>query len=213
MVSTHPKHISQIGSVPQVGVKIKNLWNHHLDKVSTSGCFFQLLSAILLRAWHQRIFHLNEMHMLHGTGIFTYIYHKFRWNVGRYAIHGASEKFRKKLRSQSLNKDIFTLGFGVILVFATGHENEGKRWIVELPALLVPFSNSSCSKYRGSAKPPNDPNKKCIQNDNLINLINLNEVLLNLKEGDWQKHNPVIKTNVDTFGPNKKYGGNKVYSF
>ena len=28
--STHPKNISQIGSFPQVGVKIKNLWNHHL---------------------------------------------------------------------------------------------------------------------------------------------------------------------------------------
>ena len=24
------KHISQIGSFPQVGVKIKHIWNHHL---------------------------------------------------------------------------------------------------------------------------------------------------------------------------------------
>ena len=31
MVSTHPKNVSQIGSFPQVGVKIKNLRNHHLD--------------------------------------------------------------------------------------------------------------------------------------------------------------------------------------
>ncbi len=30
MVSTHLKNISQIGSFPQVGVKIKNIWNHHL---------------------------------------------------------------------------------------------------------------------------------------------------------------------------------------
>ena len=29
-VSTHLKNISQIWSCPQVGVKIKNLWNHHL---------------------------------------------------------------------------------------------------------------------------------------------------------------------------------------
>ena len=28
MVSTHLKNISQIGSFPQVGVKIKNIWNH-----------------------------------------------------------------------------------------------------------------------------------------------------------------------------------------
>ena len=31
MVSTHLKNISQIGSFPQVGMKIKNIWNHHLD--------------------------------------------------------------------------------------------------------------------------------------------------------------------------------------
>ena len=31
MVSTHLKNISQIGNLPQIGVKIKNLWNHHLE--------------------------------------------------------------------------------------------------------------------------------------------------------------------------------------
>ncbi len=31
MVSTPLKNISQIGSFPQVGMKIKNNWNHHLD--------------------------------------------------------------------------------------------------------------------------------------------------------------------------------------
>ena len=30
VVSTHLKNISQIGSFPQIGVKIKNFWNHHL---------------------------------------------------------------------------------------------------------------------------------------------------------------------------------------
>ena len=30
MVSTHLKNISQNGSSPQVGMKIKNIWNHHL---------------------------------------------------------------------------------------------------------------------------------------------------------------------------------------
>ena len=28
--TTHLKNISQIGNLPQVGVKIKNVWNHHL---------------------------------------------------------------------------------------------------------------------------------------------------------------------------------------
>ena len=31
VVSTHLKNISQIGSFPQVGVKMKNIWNHHPD--------------------------------------------------------------------------------------------------------------------------------------------------------------------------------------
>ena len=31
MVSTHLKNISQIGNLPQIGMKMKNIWNHHLD--------------------------------------------------------------------------------------------------------------------------------------------------------------------------------------
>ena len=31
MVSTHLKNISQNGNLPQIGVKIKNLWKHHLE--------------------------------------------------------------------------------------------------------------------------------------------------------------------------------------
>ena len=30
VVSTHLKNISQIGSFPRIGMKIKNIWNHHL---------------------------------------------------------------------------------------------------------------------------------------------------------------------------------------
>ena len=29
-VSTHLKNISQNGNLPQIGVKIKNIWNHNL---------------------------------------------------------------------------------------------------------------------------------------------------------------------------------------
>ena len=32
MVSTHLKNISQNGHLPQIGVKKKNIWNHHLNK-------------------------------------------------------------------------------------------------------------------------------------------------------------------------------------
>ena len=31
VVSTHLKNISQVGSFPQLGMNIKNIWNHHLD--------------------------------------------------------------------------------------------------------------------------------------------------------------------------------------
>ena len=34
MVSTHLKNISQNGNLPQIGVKIKKVWNHHPEKKS-----------------------------------------------------------------------------------------------------------------------------------------------------------------------------------
>ena len=33
VVSTHLKHISQIGNLPQIGVTMKNIWKHHLDNL------------------------------------------------------------------------------------------------------------------------------------------------------------------------------------
>ena len=38
VVSTPLKNISQIGNLPQIGVKIKNIWNHHLDRLVVFGC-------------------------------------------------------------------------------------------------------------------------------------------------------------------------------
>ena len=34
VVSTPLKNISQIGNLPQIGMKMKNIWNHHLDFVA-----------------------------------------------------------------------------------------------------------------------------------------------------------------------------------
>ena len=39
MVSTHLKNSSQIGNLPQIGVKMKNIWNHHLDVVCLGWLF------------------------------------------------------------------------------------------------------------------------------------------------------------------------------
>ena len=33
MVSTHLKNISQNGNLPQIGVKIKNIWNHQPENI------------------------------------------------------------------------------------------------------------------------------------------------------------------------------------
>ena len=38
MVSTHLKNISRIGSFPQVGMKINNIWNHHLVLHPKNSC-------------------------------------------------------------------------------------------------------------------------------------------------------------------------------
>ena len=45
-----------------------------------------------LNKWNKKS---TQTHRIHGTGMFTYIYHKFRWNVGRYTIHGSYGKFKK----------------------------------------------------------------------------------------------------------------------
>ena len=48
VVSTPLKNISQIGSFPQVGVKIKNVWNHHLVvNVFARWCFW--LSLLMMQ--------------------------------------------------------------------------------------------------------------------------------------------------------------------
>ena len=133
-------------------------------------------------------------------------HHKFRWNVGLICHTWSIWEIQKQFRPALSNPEQGHIHFRISR--NTGVCHRLRKWrealnpgtsscLASLLKLTV-----SCTKYRGSAA-PNDPHKKCIENDNLINLINLNEVSLNLKEGDWQKHNPVIKTNVDTFGPNK----------
>ena len=63
MVSTHLKNISQIGSFPQVGMNIKNIWNHPLEftvvvcNISLRGegpadFIGSWVSAVLLLSWN-----------------------------------------------------------------------------------------------------------------------------------------------------------------
>ena len=97
------KYARQNGSFPQVGVKIKNIWNHHL----VDGVFLFVEKKISKKTWHAphppastvrigsdvffRHGHhfepkshgvpssssnipINHTHTIHGTGIFTYIW-------------------------------------------------------------------------------------------------------------------------------------------
>ncbi len=47
MVSTHLKNISQIGNLPQIGVKIKNIGNHHLASYPFIRPLYRLFIGIL----------------------------------------------------------------------------------------------------------------------------------------------------------------------
>ena len=56
MDSTHLKNIRQIGNLPQIEVKIKNIWKHHLDiKLQKepfqkeNGWWIQPISRILVK--------------------------------------------------------------------------------------------------------------------------------------------------------------------
>ena len=56
MDSTHLKNIRQIGNLPQIEVKIKNIWKHHLDiKLQNepfqkeNGWWIQPISRILVK--------------------------------------------------------------------------------------------------------------------------------------------------------------------
>ena len=56
MVSTHLKNISQIGILPQVRVKIKNVWNHQLENHQIllrgdTSSFVVVFSIVMLLCW------------------------------------------------------------------------------------------------------------------------------------------------------------------
>ena len=71
MVSIHLKNISQIGSFPRLGVKIKNIWNHHLVIISQSVVMHSETSPLKLddeklksnRPWLNDILHLWTMNL------------------------------------------------------------------------------------------------------------------------------------------------------
>ena len=75
MVSTHlKKNISQIGWSPQVGVKINNVWNHHLD----------MCGRKINKNWYREL-HLTYHHVKFFSGLCKLCIYNFPYN-----FHGSS---------------------------------------------------------------------------------------------------------------------------
>jgi len=55
-VSTHLKNISQNGNLPQVGVNMKHIWNHHLEFIPVDALISSHNSGLLLQTLASRLF-------------------------------------------------------------------------------------------------------------------------------------------------------------
>ena len=53
---------------------------------------------------------VGKTHRIHGTGMFTYIYHKSKANVGKYSIHGFYGKVRNAQKYVGCLDDLFVGG-------------------------------------------------------------------------------------------------------
>ena len=76
--STHLKNNSQIGNLPQVGVKIKNIWNHHLDTADGRRPANHLLHMEPYENHENRIFSRPQLvqdsfHQQYGANMRKYV--------------------------------------------------------------------------------------------------------------------------------------------
>ena len=62
MVSTHLKNISQIGWFPQIGVKIKNHWNHQPDLFikNPHNILWEYLLNFHIKHWYHKMISTNQ---------------------------------------------------------------------------------------------------------------------------------------------------------
>ena len=60
--------------------------------------------GLMFRSWHESYF-MVITHRIHGTGIFTYIYHKNQLNIGKHTIHGWHGLYTSKQIQNSVNKN------------------------------------------------------------------------------------------------------------
>ena len=71
VVSTPLKHISQNGNLPQIGVKIKHIWNHHLENNATLVTGLGLVVAhirMIIGCWSLLVcLHAWKLHQFRHT--------------------------------------------------------------------------------------------------------------------------------------------------
>ena len=113
VISTHLKHISQMGNLPQIGVTIKNIWNHHLD-----FCWSFFLTSSFFRNHHfQKVWNFGK----------SSFYESFIWSSYLYKV-GPEPSYKW---GYSPSYPFIRPFIGVITPFITGDaESNGKMKLI-----------------------------------------------------------------------------------
>ena len=107
MVSTRLKNISQIGSFPQVGVKIQNLWNHHLENHRLSigsNKYHQLRQGSQVQHWKCQLHLWPTSPVVGATWTWTWIdffqvYHQVQYLRKVFKIANENTKTTPRINS------------------------------------------------------------------------------------------------------------------
>ena len=93
VISTHLKNISQIGSFPQVGVKTKHIWSHHLDEYNGG---ISLDNICLISSWGLDNYS-HRIKWCHGVG-------SVHWEVAPWVCWGRKrQKYLSKVDAVRLS--------------------------------------------------------------------------------------------------------------
>ena len=92
MVSIDLKNISQNGNLPQIGVKIKHIWNHHPDHIGWLYKHFKLIFSktfFLLSKKHATTLRISRDRKVVTSGDWRYNH----WFLGKHDYGSDSESF------------------------------------------------------------------------------------------------------------------------
>ena len=139
MVSTHLKNISQIGILPQIGVKIKNIWNHHL------ACCFTL----------------RMLEVLANPSFFSMAKKWICWDIGQPLGWQVAKKSRLITTSWCIGGQVQIFHIlavsGLAFLFGPGNKVQyGARRLVRRERYVNPVSHTSFTQtlYQGNPSYP-----------------------------------------------------------